>query len=366
MSLAVFIAAALASFLSGWIMIKVAITDTPVARSSHILPTPTAGGVAIFIAIVSLFGLSHAGGASVFGADPIGLGHESFVLILGCLGLIGGIGLLDDIYNIGVKVKLIFMIFAAVISAAYLGPIKSLPIGAAAAGLPLWLGYGGAALWIFTVINVVNFTDGANGMMGLNMGAAAIAMLALILLSTGSLAFWLNGGLNAGLSGAPITAAWSAALLAGLLGFLPFNARHKARLFAGDAGALITGYLYAVIVLIAVIEMPETGVLYLGPLFILPLMTEVFLTLQRRVRAGHNPFVAHNDHVFQRLIRSGQSHLRVSAVYLGATLCVCLAGLLAEHFHIARSPAFLIAASVIAALIYYRQLRKTALDLREE
>ena len=59
-----------------------------------------------------------------------------------------------------------------------------------------------------------------------------------------------------------------------------------------------------------------------GPVLILPLLTDVFLTLIRRARNGDNLLQAHNTHVYQRLIKHGFSHMTVSWYYaLLALIC---------------------------------------------
>jgi UDP-N-acetylmuramyl pentapeptide phosphotransferase/UDP-N-acetylglucosamine-1-phosphate transferase len=348
MSAGALITAFFLSLIGCGLMTKIGISDTPNARSIHIRPTPTAGGAAIFIALIGAFVFTAARGEPLFGDDPKGLGAATLLPIFACLTLIGGIGFLDDIYRFGVKSKMAAMIIAAAISAAMLGPVPALPLGADMEGLslPIWLGYLGAGAWIFAVMNVVNFTDGANGFIGLTLGGALVSVLLFL--------FMLGG-----LSAAPVAMVWASVLLAGIAGFLPFNARPKAALFAGDIGALVIGYLYAVIVLLLVSEVPATGGLYLGPLFILPLLADVFITLIRRIKAGHNPLVAHKDHIFQRLISSGHSHLAVGGVYLLAGLALAAAGIGAEHLGLSRSPLIIIAPSLFFVSIYYILFRKT-------
>jgi UDP-N-acetylmuramyl pentapeptide phosphotransferase/UDP-N-acetylglucosamine-1-phosphate transferase len=336
------------SFVGCWLMTKIGISDTPNARSIHIRPTPTAGGAAIFIAIIGAFLVSRAQGGPLLAEGLNGPRAKTFLPMLACLTLIASVGFLDDIYRFGVKSKMAAMIVAAGVSAAVLGPVPALPLGPEMASLilPTWLGYLGAAAWIFAVMNVVNFTDGANGFIALNLGGALCALL-LLLLTLG------------GLGAAPAAAIWASVLLAGIAGFLPYNARPKAALFAGDVGALLIGYLYAAIILLLVSELPQTGALYIGPLFILPLLADVFLTLVRRVKAGHNPLVAHKDHIFQRLISQGHSHLAVGGLYLCAALTLAAAGIGAEHYGLSRAPLTILAPSLILICVYFVLLKKT-------
>ncbi len=344
MSLILFIPALLAAALSAWLMMKAGVSDAPISRSSHSIATPTAGGVCIITAVgVSFLGLH-------FSAQDLGLFAADITpRLLAVLGAVGMLGFLDDIYHVGSKRKFLAMMIISALTVYIIGPVHALPLGLpfgqASIALPAWLGYTGAAVWIFAVMNIVNFMDGADGMFGLNMSIATGGMAALALLSAGT-----TGASAIGV--APLTLFWALALIAGLLAFLPFNAVPPCRLFAGDVGALSAGYIYALITLLAVAELPSSGALYLGPLFILPFIVDVLMTLYRRARTGHNVLIAHNTHLFQRLIQGGRSHIRVSFYYAFATgLCV-LTGLFAEVLSIARSPFVLIIMTGITVVVY--------------
>lgn len=329
------LASYIAATLSTWCMIKLAIMDRPVARSSHSAAIPTAGGVSLAAAALSFVGLGH-----IFGLELGSFGAVTTIWVLGGVLAAALLGLLDDIFHYGSKGKFLFMLGLSSISIYLLGPVQAFPLGDSGAALPAWLGYLGGALWIFTVMNVVNFMDGANGMLGLNMLIATAAIALFVFISQAS-----HGA-------APVTLFWCAVLTAGLLGFSQFNVRFGAKIFAGDVGALSTGYLYSIIVLLAASELPSTGVLYLGPLFILPFLTDVFLTLIRRLKGGHNVLQAHNTHLFQRLISDGRSHIKVSLYYAAAGLICVTFGVLAEVLTLSRSPLFLLMMCALMVGVY--------------
>lgn len=324
-----------AAALSTWCMIKLAIMDAPVARSSHSAAMPTSGGVSIAAAALVFAALGQ-----VFGLELGGFGEVTTLWVLGGVLASALLGLLDDIFHYGSKRKFFAMLIISAVSIYMLGPVQAFPLGDSSAALPAWLGYIGGALWIFTVMNVVNFMDGANGMLGLNMLIAVAAAALFVLISQAS-----HGA-------APVSLFWCAVLAVGLLGFSQFNVRFGAKIFAGDAGSLSAGYLYSVIVLLAASELPSTGVIYLGPLFILPFFTDVFLTLIRRLRGGHNILQAHNTHLFQRLISGGRSHIKVSLYYAIAGLFCITLGVLAEVLTLSRSPWFLLAMCALIVAVY--------------
>ena len=353
MSALIIIISVLLAWAAAAIMQRLAIIDTPIARSSHERPTPTAGGAAILAGFLACFALGVLINESIFSksillghATELKLGAFGLTILLVCVVVIGVTGLLDDIFRYGTARKSLIMALVSALSAYALGPVSALPLGflgaAEALPLPAWLGYGGAMLWIFAVMNIVNFMDGANGMMGLSAAISSVGLAALALMS----------------GGAPLTLACSSALLVGLAGFLPYNMRNMARLFAGDIGALTAGFVFAIGVLLAAKELPQSGAIYLGPLFILPFMTDVFLTLIRRVRAGYNPLIAHNTHLYQRMIKGGASHMRVSAAYGSAAGLCAFMGLAGEKLSLSRTPLFLLGLSAAAIVIYLILLRR--------
>ena len=107
-------------------------------------------------------------------------------------------------------------------------------------------------------------------------------------------------------------------LAASYAGFLVFNLP-PARIFMGDAGSTVLGGLVAVALL--------SGRDHLGPRHLLllgPLIGDSVYTIARRLLRGENVTRAHHSHLYQRLIRAGHSHARVSAGYLIATLAMGL------------------------------------------
>lgn len=275
------------------------ITDSPNARSSHTLPTPTAGGMGIVAgAAAALIGLR------LYYPDS----GDGFLLAgLGGLGLIiAALGFLDDLLNLPTRVKFICAALIAAATPSVTGVPAGLPMGTAVWSLPAGAAYAGAALWVFVVINAVNFMDGANGLMGTFMMIAS-AGLCLAAIMTGS----------------TDTALIAGALAAALAGFLPYNLRRKAAVFSGDTGALFTGFLFAA----AALRLGHGNalLLYVGPILVLPFLADVFCTLCVRASRGENILTAHKSHLYHIMLLRGASHLRVTFVYgLWAVMMVML------------------------------------------
>jgi UDP-N-acetylmuramyl pentapeptide phosphotransferase/UDP-N-acetylglucosamine-1-phosphate transferase len=262
--------------------------DPPGPRRSHGRPTPTSGGLAIIVATAVGLALAARMGA------PIDVRIGWLALLAVVSGLIGAA---DDMLDLPATVKLLVQIALALQFALGVARVESLPI---APGLILPLGFViaglGTTLWIVVLSNAVNFMDGADG---LAPGAVIIAQFGLAVAAAGS-------GQHALAVAALIGAAAGA-------GFLPWNLPAR-RLFQGDAGALFSGFWLAGLAVIA--AQPGQGEAlsaYLVPFCVLPLLTDVLLTLLARARAGKPLFAAHREHLYQRwLDHSGASHLALS------------------------------------------------------
>jgi len=255
----------------------------------HLMPMLHLGAIA-FAAALAFSGFMIAAGSEL-----------PYLLILA--GLIAGIGLVDDVFEGRTLIKFALLLGIGALAVRVIGPPAALPMGPYEIALPYGIGMTGAVLWIFVCANGVNFMDGANGFMGSYM---LIASLALTMLS---------------MTMAAMTAAILAgALTFGLLGFLPYNFRTKAQIFCGDVGSLLAGFIFATASLMLVNETPDFQLLYVGPILLLPFLADIFMTLVSRLKRKENLLKAHSSHLYQRLIRSGWSHSKVSLVYAGAGL----------------------------------------------
>lgn len=270
--------------------------DIPDHRSSHVRVTPTGGGLGIIagigaaLLVVSLYHqdrlFSQLGSA------------QKLATLLSLTFAMSFLGLLDDRYVLSSKLKFGLIFVISFVGAQAVGSVTMLPFETDHLYLAGWVGLVGSALWLFTVSNAVNFMDGINGLFGLSMAIASAALCALALKV-----------------GAPVTALISGALAASLLGFLPYNLRAKASVFSGDCGSLGAAFLYGGSVLFLVYEEPEMRLLYAGPLLILPLLTDVLVTLGRKPSKGIALLAPHNTHIYQRWARHRGNHVTISLIY---------------------------------------------------
>ena len=270
--------------------------DASDGRSAHSGTIPTSGGVGILAGL----GLAFCAIGFIFPNLNLPRGFASIVALLFSIGMLG---LVDDALTLGPKVKFGLMLLICAAAVWLIGPPEALPFLRNPIPLHPAAGFFGAMLWIFVVMNAVNFMDGVNGMIGLSLIIANFGLFGMGLMG-GSATTLLLTGLS----------------LAALFGFIPYNLRHKARVFAGDVGSLSLSFLFAVSVLFLIKETPGETFHLVGPILILPILADVFLTLVRRVRARDNLLQSHNKHLYQRLIRQGIGHLTVSWFYALAAL----------------------------------------------
>lgn len=270
--------------------------DTSDGRSAHTGVIPTSGGVGIIAGL----GLSLCALCFIF--PELNL-PQGFAPVMALLFAIGMLGLVDDALTLGPKVKFALMILISGAAVWLIGPPESLPFLGRPVSLPPAIGFVGAMLWIFVVMNAVNFMDGANGMMVLSLAIANFALFGIGLMSGFAVTLLL-----AGLS------------LMVILGFLPYNVRRTARVFAGDVGSLSLSFLFAISVLFLIKDTPDASYHLVGPILILPILTDVLLTLVRRARNRENLLQSHNSHLYQRLTQQGFGHLTVSWYYVLAAL----------------------------------------------
>lgn len=271
------------------------------ARKAHDAPTPTGGGLAIacgavagWIALIATPDLQQPPLSELWqlGWAPLG-----FLLV----------GFVDDTRGLSAPVKAAVFLVLAVAGAIGAGPVESFPLGAdLAISAPAAIGITGAALWVFTLVNGVNFVDGANGVA---TGSMAIALAA--------------AGLLAWVADAPVLAVAALCVVAAILGFLIWNFPFG-RIFAGDSGALSLG-AFGALMSLALIEHARLSP-FVPPILFFPILADVLLTLMWRARQGARLMDAHADHFYQLALKAWRSHTRVALAFWAAMgACATLA-----------------------------------------
>lgn len=296
-----FAVALLVSYLCTPILRRLAlltgIIDAPGPRKVHRKPMPYLGGLAFFLSLLSVLTVVMAVWPDILWDDQDGRRYAGLLIGATLLVLVG---LYDDVRPTNAWVKLPAHILAGV--AAYWGGFRVEMLGNPLTGTPIYLDGLGVLItvgWFVGLINAMNLIDGLDG---LASGIACIAAFSLmsVILPGGTL-------FDPGLTVALVV---GAALAGGTLGFLPHNF-HPARIFMGDTGSMLLGFLLAAMS-VAVSEKATAALPLAIP--ILGLAVPIFDTLSAIVRRsikGHRVFSADNEHLHHRLLRIGVSHREV-------------------------------------------------------
>lgn len=252
----------------------------PNARSSHRVPTPQGGGIAVLAAA-----LLATAGALVWSAGTIGL--VPILIPAGAAIVLALVGCVDDIRPLSARLRLLLQAICVAALVLWSDPVRILPdlvpLGLERALLIV------AGIWW---VNLVNFMDGIDW----------ITVAEMVPLAGGIALFGM-----AGLLPLPVTL-MAAGLAGGLLGFAPAN-RPVARLFLGDVGSLPIGLLTGWMLL----ELARTGAIAAALLLPLYYLADATLTLLMRLRRRERVWEAHRSHFYQRARDNGFSVMDVDA-----------------------------------------------------
>lgn len=294
-------------------------------RDVHTRPTPRLGGIAMFIGIVTaLWVASQLTQFTLIFAHPgpvIGILVAALIIVL--------IGVADDVWDLDWMTKLAGQMIAAGILVWQGVQLVTLPIGGVTIVPPV-LGLVLTVVAVVLVMNAVNFIDGLDGLV---TGVVLIANTVFFIYS-----YILTTKINPS-EYFNLASLISAVLIGACIGFLPLN-WHPAKMFMGDAGALLVGLLMAASA-VSVTGQVDTSAAISGrqllPAFIpilLPLAVLVVplldfgLAVFRRLRAGKSPFSADRKHLHHRLLDMGHSHFHAVLIFYAWTTVVSVGFLL--------------------------------------
>lgn len=275
-----FLAALALTGLARRFALKHALLDVPNERSSHTVPTPRGGGLAIVA--VSLGGVAALSLAGV-------LDRSTGLALLGG-ALVAWIGWLDDRRSLPARVRLAAHFAAAAWALWWLGGMPELIVGRHAVTLGVF-GALLAAVAIVWAVNLTNFMDGIDGLAGTE--AATVSLTAGALLAPTD----------------PGLAAAAAVTGGAALGFLRWNWQ-PARIFMGDVGSGFLGFVLAVLGVAS--ERHGTLPVAVWILLYMAFAVDGTVTIVRRVARGERWYTAHRSHAYQRAVLGGWSHARVT------------------------------------------------------
>jgi len=307
------------------------VMDHPNERSSHAVPTPRGGGIAV-IAVLA------AGWLVAAGLYPEATAASLPVLLLGLA--LAALSFVDDLRGLPVAVRFGAQIVVVAIAIA-LAPADRLVFQGLLPPLADHLATGLVWLWF---INLFNFMDGIDGIAAVETFTIG-AGLALV---AGAAAM------------APDMALLGAVAAGAAAGFAWWNWQ-PARVFMGDVGSVALGFLLGWLLL----DLAGRGAWQ--PALILPLyfLADASITLGRRLLRGETPWQAHRTHFYQRAAQGLGSHALVSKLVLMLNLLLVALAAWSLHDGGRHGAALAVAAAATLLLLwYFRSRRQKANDVR--
>ncbi len=309
-----FIVAYGATWLCKKIAIKFGIVDKPDNLvKTHKEPVAYLGGIGILVGLIFgvMVGINCLLRQECF--------HDSFKLLCGILAgatIACVVGLIDDIFNIRPRQKILGQILAAAaLLVVGIGPNLDYYTGYCGVTIPISVEIAlEAFIVVFFVLGATNSLNLLDGLDGLCGGVTAIITVAMLIVSV-HLATWGFSDV-----GDPVRIILCLALVGGVLGFLPFN-RHPAKIFMGDAGSMLLGFVTATLMILMAERIPRWWMASIV-VFGLPILDTAVALVRRLI--NHRPlFVSDRGHIYDQMIDRGHS-LKKTVV-----ICYLLAGLYA-------------------------------------
>jgi len=298
-----------------YIALKKEMVDIPNERSSHTVPTPRGGGLAIVITfILGLFMFQKSIPQELF-----------YALLLSVPMAI--LGLVDDIVSLSSKARLALQILFSASAVYLLGGIE---INLGFFSIEGWLAEMLAVVTIVWFVNLYNFLDGIDGYAATEALFVAVGMLVF---------FHSHLGI---------------AIAAAALGFLMFN-WHKASIFMGDVGSTTLGFIFAVLMFH---DAQYDGSIYTWLVMLSLFWFDATATLARRYLHGEKVMQAHKKHAYQRLTQSGWSH---SKVVIASTVFNLIFFLL---LYLSKNPLLILLVNIVSLIVVTKIIdRKKSFDV---
>lgn len=303
---------------------KVGLVDLPNERKLHVGAVPLIGGISIYcsVLLVSSIAVEQS---------------QIFNLYLISSALILFLGVLDDKYDLSVRLRMVAQVITASILIFGAGFYLT-SLGNIFYFFELKLGYVGIIVTIFAVIgaiNAFNMVDGIDGLAG---------MLSLVTFSSLGVLFYLAGNHWFML---PLL------FIGAIIGYLLFNLRWPfesiQKVFMGDAGSMLIGLTVVWLLVIGVehdtpVFSPVTALYMIG----IPLM-DMAAIMYRRVKKGMSPFKPDRDHLHHIFERAGYTRKQTLIRITFAAIGLACIGVFGEMLHVPEAIMFAIFIAIFAA-----------------
>lgn len=262
------------------------VLDVPNARSSHTVPTPRGGGLAMivtFLVCATAFVLYN------------GRSWQGWLCVVLPSVLVACVGLLDDYRSIAATWRILVHFVAVVLAIAMLG--GGVPLPFPSPWNLSWLSLIVTAVCMVWVINAVNFMDGIDGIAAME---ASFVLLGLLVISSDWVPSLQYGSVLTELA------------LGSVLGFLPWN-WSPAKIFMGDVGSGFLGFVLGAVSLALVRQ--RTVTVWVPLILLGAFLCDATVTLARRMLRGERWYAPHRIHAYQWLSRRW-GHQKVTVAVL--------------------------------------------------
>jgi len=293
--------------------------DQPNARKVHKIPISRLGGLGIFSGFILNALIWY------FLGDP-----QNLIFLILSLCILFIVGIVDDFKELSPKIKFLVQFLAAFMICFSGLRIESLYGIFGIGDLPTIVQYIFTIILITGIINALNLIDGVDGLAG---GLGFISSMALFIFLIYQKE-WMYALVSISLGGA-------------LLAFLKFNFS-PAKIFMGDAGSLITGFVLAVLGLKVITGNQDTAyllshseaVVVVSGILLVPVYDTIRVFISRMLR-GSSPFKADQTHIHHLILFTGLSHRKVAVVLYFAHIIVILTAILIRKLNPGQAVLFL-------------------------
>ena len=289
--------------------------DEPGSRSVHSIKTPTLGGIGLFFSL-----------AVVITSMGSLLNTKILMLLLGGMTVLFFLGLKDDLLVLSPKKKFIGQLLAALVLIIFTDTRITGFFGILGiTTMPYWLSVLFTLFVYVLIINAYNLIDGVDGLAG---------SLALFACAAFGFLFFMCEDVS--------MTTISVAVIGSLLPFLRLNFSSKNKIFMGDTGSMIIGFLVAFFVVrfIGESHMSRTSiynnsapVLALTIVFF-PLLDTLRIFFMRAVVYKKSPFAADQNHLHHGFLKLGYSHKQTTACVVIINAILFVLALLFKDFNI--------------------------------
>jgi UDP-GlcNAc:undecaprenyl-phosphate/decaprenyl-phosphate GlcNAc-1-phosphate transferase len=300
----------------------VGLIDHPGGRKLHGEPVPLLGGVGIIFGMLA--------GLMVL---PMQWPAQQFRAFIAAVGVIGLVGVLDDLHEISAKVKLFFQFLASVLLTSWAG-VSLGNLGPVLGGIDISTGAWAVPFTLIACVglmNAVNMTDGLDGLVG---SAAGITLFCIWIIALASD--------NGALAYAPLIGI----TLSALVGFLVFNFPYPGRplrTFLGDTGSLLLGLILTWFA----VTLSQTPNLAAPPIVFVWLcglfLIDFLCIMTQRIVRRRSPLAPDRRHFHHLLQRAGMSATRTLGLLIFVHAAICAAGIFMWRMRWSQSTMLLLA-----------------------